>query len=558
MEDTLQHGPTIDGRTFDVVVIGAGATGLYSLYVLKREGLSVVGIEEGDGVGGTWYWSRYPGCRLDSESYSYGYSFSEELLDEWKWSEHYASQTENERYFNYVADRFDLRSQIRFGTRVTVLEFDDDAEEWQLTTSRGDRLRAKFVVTAVGLLSAHYVPDFEGIDDFRGVWCHTGRWPREGLDLTRKRVGVVGTGATGVQIITAVASEVAELTVFQRTPNYTAPLRNRPITDEEQAHIRSSYPEIFALCQKTPTGFMHQPDPRSAMDVSAQERQEVFERLWAESGFKKWLSAFYDVMLPGPANDEYTAFIRGKIRERVADPALIEKLVPTSYPFGAKRPPCDGGYFEVFGRDNVHLVDVNENPILRITPTGILTVEQEYPLDVIVFATGYDAVTGPLTRMDIRGTDGLTIREKYAEGPRTYLGVLSVGFPNLFMLNSASVGNFVRAAEPLVDWVSDFITYMRQRGLSTVQPTPEAEQGWFEHAQEAAANMLRTRANSWNIGANIPGKPRVLGTPPDNAIVMRQRRADEAAHDYPGFAFTAKRAADAHSTSTPAEEVASA
>jgi cation diffusion facilitator CzcD-associated flavoprotein CzcO len=528
-------GPVEEVERFDAIIIGAGVTGLYALYRLREHGLSVRAFEEGSGVGGTWYWNRYPGARFDSESYTYGYSFSEELLQEWDWSEHYAGQPETERYLNYVADKFDLRRDIQFHARVVSAVYDERAHRWQVHLADGSRARAQFLITAVGLLSAHYIPDFEGLDSFQGAWCHTGRWPAEGMDLAGKRVGVIGTGATGVQLITEIAKEVGHLTVFQRTANYCAPLRNGPIDPDTQRQIKASYPDIFKRCNETAGSFIHKFDPRSALEVSLDERLEQYERLWAEPGFKKWLANFYDIMLPGPANEDYAAFVRQKIRERVKDPVVAEKLVPKDHMFGSKRLPCESGYYEVYNQDNVLLVDVREAPIERITPTGVKTRDAEYDLAVIIFATGYDAVTGALNRIEIRGEGGQTLKDKFAKGPRTYMGIQSAGFPNLFTINAASVGNFVRAAEPLVDWVCDCICYVRDHQFTRIAPTSEAEAAWTQHVAEAGAKILRTQADSWFVGANIPGKARFLLTSPDTAPVMRAKRAEVAAKGYAGF-----------------------
>ena len=408
MVDSLQQKPASpqsneDIKQYDAIVIGAGVTGLYMLYRLRNLGLSVRVFDEASGVGGTWYWNRYPGARFDSESYTYGYSFSHELLEEWDWKELYSGQPENERYLNYVADKFDLKRDIQFNARIKSAAYDEEANLWEIETDDGLRARGQFLVTAVGLLSAFYVPAFEGLDTFKGAWCHTGRWPKEGMDLAGKRVGVVGTGATAVQLIAEIAKEVGHLTIFQRTANYCAPLRNRPIDDEMQKEIRANYPEIFEKCLETPGSFMHEFDKRSALEVSDEERQEQYEKLWAEPGFKKWLSNFYDVMVPGEANEDYAEFVRQKIRERVHDPVVAEMLVPKDHIFGSKRVPCESGYYEVFNQDNVLLVDVKDAPIQRITPNGLQTTDAEYELDVIIFATGYDAVTGALNRVHICG-----------------------------------------------------------------------------------------------------------------------------------------------------------
>ena len=542
MAASLQQGaragtsPAEQVDQYDAIVIGAGVTGLYQLYRLRELGLSVRVFEDGSGVGGTWYWNRYPGARFDSESYSYGYSFSEELLQEWDWKEHYSGQPENERYLNYVADKFDLRKDIEFNTRIVSSVYDSSENVWQVETADGRRARGRYLITAVGILSAHYIPDFEGIDSFRGAWCHTGRWPKEGMDLAGKRVGIIGTGATAVQIIPEIAGEVGHLTVFQRTPNYCAPLRNSEIDPETQREIKASYPDIFDKCRETPGAFVHQLDPRSGLEVSAEERLDVYEQLWAESGFKKWLSNFRDLMTNEELNEEYAEFVRNKIRERVHDPAVAEMLVPKDHPFGSKRIPCETGYYEVYNRDNVLLVDVREAPIERITPTGLKTTDgKEYELDVIIFATGYDAMTGALTRIDVRGETGESIKDKWANGLRTYLGVHSSGFPNMFALNAAATCNFPRCAEAIVEWTSDCIGYMRDHGYTRIEATPQAEESWVQHVEELAAGSIRTKTDSWFVGANIPGKARVLLLYPDSAPAYRARCAEVAANGYEGF-----------------------
>ena len=524
-----------DVKQYDALVVGAGVTGLYMLYRLRNMGISVRAFDEASGVGGTWYWNRYPGARFDSESYTYGYSFSHELLEEWDWKELYSGQPENERYLNYVADKFDLKRDIQFNARIKSAVYDEEANLWEIETDSGLKARGQFLVTAVGLLSAFYVPEFEGLDTFKGAWCHTGRWPKEGMDLAGKRVGVVGTGATAVQLIAEIAKEVGHLTVFQRTANYCAPLRNGPIDDEMQREIKENYPEIFKRCLETPGSFEHQFDPRSAWEVSEEERQEQYEKLWAEPGFKKWLSNFYDVMVPGEANEDYAEFVRQKIRERVHDPVVAEMLVPKDHIFGSKRIPCESGYYEVFNQDNVLLVDVKDAPIQRITPNGLATTDADYELDVIIFATGYDAVTGALNRVQICGEGGRTLQDKFANGPRTFMGIQSAGFPNLFTINAASVGNFVRAAEPLVEWVTDCISYVRDNGYTRISASVEAEDAWLEHVNVEGAKHIRTQANSWFVGANIPGKPRALLSSPDTAPVMRAKRNTAAANGYEGF-----------------------
>ncbi len=522
---------------FDAVIIGAGITGLYQLYRLRQLGLSVRVFEDGGGVGGTWYWNRYPGCRFDSESYAYAYSFSEELLQEWDWKELFSGQPENERYLNYVADKFDLRRDIQFNAPVVSAVYDEGENLWNVRTEDGRQARTRFLITAVGVLSARYVPDFEGLDSFMGEWCHTGNWPKEGMDLAGKRVGVVGTGATAVQLIPEIAREVAYLTVFQRTANYCAPLRNRPIDPEWMREIKANYPEIIKKCSETPSSLVHEFDPRSAMEVSPEERLAKFEEMWAEPGFKKFLANFRDILLPGEANESYADFVRNKIRERVKDPVVAEMLVPKTHPFGSKRIPCESGYYEAFNRDNVLLVDVREAPIERLTPKGVKTSDAEYELDAIIFATGYDAITGSLIRIDIRGEGGQTIKDKFAQGPRTYLGVQSAGFPNLFTVNQTNVlANYTKGAEWAVEWVSACLGYMRDNGFTRISATHEAEEAWVEYVAKGTAGSLRTKANSWTIGGNIPGKARVvLIASPDSAPVFRDKCKEIAANGYEGF-----------------------
>ena len=520
---------------FDAIIIGAGVTGLYQLYRLRELGLSVQVFEDGSGVGGTWYWNRYPGCRFDSESYTYGYSFSEALLQEWDWKEHFSGQPENERYLNYVADKFDLRRDIQFDARVSSAVYNEGEGRWHVQTEDGRRAEAQYLITAVGILSARYVPDFVGLDSYKGNWCHTARWPKEGMDLAGKRVGVIGTGATAVQLIPEIAKEVSHLTVFQRTANYCTPLRNGPIGPEWQRQIKASYPEIFQKCSETPTSFIHQFDPRSALEVSPEERLDQYERLWGEPGFKKWLSNFRDVMVPGEVNDDYSEFVRNKIRARVKDPVVAELLAPKDHPFGSKRIPCETGYYDVYNQDNVLLVDVRETPIERITPKGVKIRDAEYELDVIIFATGYDAVTGSLTGIDIQGEGGQSIKDKYAEGIRTYMGVQSAGFPNLFTVNSSGSGNYTRGAESIVEWVTECIGYMRENEFTRISASPQAEDEWVEYVAKGTEGTLRMKANSWFIGANIPGKARVNLTQPDSAPVYRAKRIEIAANGYEGF-----------------------
>jgi cation diffusion facilitator CzcD-associated flavoprotein CzcO len=524
---------------FDAIVIGAGISGLYQLIRLRKLGLTVRVYETGSGVGGTWYWNRYPGARFDSESYSYGYSFSEELLQEWDWKEHFSGQPENERYLNYVADKFDLRRDIQFNANVAAATYDEKENQWEVRLDDGARARARFLITAVGILSAHNIPGFAGLESFKGESFHTSRWPKERVELAGKRVGVIGTGATAVQLITEIAKEVGHLTVFQRTANYCAPLRNGPIDPETQAKIKASYPEIFKRTRETFAGFIHDFDPRSVFDVTPEERQARFEELWAQPGFSKWLGNFKDIMGNKAANELFAEFVRNKIRERVKDPVIAEKLVPKNHPFGTKRVPLESGYYEQFNRPNVLLVDLRESPIERITPKSVKTKDAEYELDVIIYATGFDAVTGTLTRIDIRGEGGLSLKDKWADGPRTYLGIQTVGFPNLFTLvgphNGATFCNMPRCIEQNVEWVTDCIRYLREKGLKRMVPSPAAEQAWTEHVNEMAEGTLLSEADSWFFGANIPGKKRTVLMYLGGSLTYRKKVDEVAAKDYEGF-----------------------
>lgn len=524
---------------FDAIIIGAGVSGLCQLYHLRKLGLKVRLFEDGGGVGGTWYWNRYPGCRFDSESYTYCYSFSEELLQEWNWREHFSAQPDTERYLNFVADKFDLRRDIQLNTRVASAVFDNQQNCWEVRTEQGGRARARFLITAVGILSAPYTPPFAGLESFRGERYHTGRWPQEEPKLAGKRVAVIGTGASAVQLIPEIAKVVGHLTVFQRRPNYCAPLRNSTIDPETQKKIKASYPEIFRRTRETTAAFLHDFDPRSIYDVTPEERLARFEELWAQPGFAKWLGNFHDINTDPKANEIYAEFVRNKIRERVKNPAVAEKLVPKDHPFGAKRIPLESGYYEAFNRDNVTLVDLEESPIERITPAGIKTRDAEYKFDVIIFATGFDAVTGALTRIDIRGKDGMSFKDQWAHGPRTYLGLQTAGFPNMFIISAAAFCNLPRCVEMLVEWVTDCIRYMREKGLTRIEATPQAEEAWVVHSAELAGHSFLTRGDvggdSWFLGANIPGKDRVFLLYANSAPEYRKECADVAAKGYEGF-----------------------
>ena len=529
----------------DVIVIGAGVCGIYQLYRLLELGLDVTVLEAGDGPGGTWYWNRYPGCRFDSESWSYGYSFSKELLEEWSWSEHFAGQPETLRYLEHVVERFGLREHMQFGCRVVRAAWDESSRTWSVELDGGRTLGCRFLMTAIGLLSAPTMPRIEGIDSFQGISHHTYTWPREPVDLAGKRVAVIGTGATGVQVIAEIAARVERLTVFQRRPNWCAPLHNAPIGDEEMARIRSRYDEIFARCAQTPGGFIHGPDSHPAWaETTPEQRHAIWEDLYASPGFGIWLGNFREVLMNEEANAEFSAFVAGKIRERVHDPATAEKLIPTDHGFGTRRVPLETSYYEAYNRANVELVDVNEEPIERVTPLGIRTAARELELDVIVYATGFDAITGAFDRIEIVGSDGLRLREKWAGDPVTYLGIQAAGFPNLFMLagpTAASVStNFPRGIEAGVDWATTLLRHAVEHGITRVEATADAEQAWSRHVRDMYGFLLLRNAKSWFTGynSNVEGHDRTRyliyngGAPR-----YRERLAEVAEGGYDGFVF---------------------
>ncbi len=539
MTQALEDAPgTGSVEELDALVIGAGMAGLYQLNLLIKQGINARIYEAGGGVGGTWYWNRYPGARLDSESYSYGFGFSEELLQEWSWGEHFTAQPENERYYNFFADKFDLRPHIRLNTRVRSLVFDEAANRWNIEAEDGHRARAQYVIAAVGILSAAHMPDIPGIESFQGESFHTSRWPREPVDFAGKRVGVVGAGATAVQMVPVIAPEVEQLTVFQRTPNFCAPLRNGPIDAEAQKKLKASYPEIFKRCRETEAGFLHDSDPRSTFEVTPEEREALYEKIWAQPGFAKWFGNFHDLFTNREANELYCEFVRKKIRERVNDPEVAEKLCPKNYHFGAKRVPLETGYYEAYNRDNVLLVDVREAPIEEITRTGVRTTDAEYELDIILYATGFDAVTGEFTRMDIRGVEGRKIQDHWAEGPRSYMGIQSAGFPNFFIAVGTAFCNYPLCLETTATFVSDCIGYMREQGFQRVEASEKAEGEWGKLSKEAIGDLLIPDVNSWFFGTNIPGKKGGLLFYAGGGPAYRDKCKEVKEKGYEGFLLT--------------------
>jgi cyclohexanone monooxygenase len=531
------RGNGANGGTFDVVIVGAGFAGLYMLHRLRGLGFTARVLEAGSGVGGTWYWNRYPGARCDVESMEYSYQFSEELQQEWEWSERYAAQPEILRYANHVADRFDLRRDIQFNTRVRSATFDEANGRWVLEAEDGARVSGAFCVMATGCLSSPNQPKFEGTETFRGPTYHTGMWPREGVDFTGQRVAIIGTGSSAVQSIPIIATQAKKLTVFQRTPNYAVPAHNAPLDPAHVAAVKADYAGLRARAKKTMTGIDFDYSDRKALETAPAERDAEYERRWQRGGLS-FLGAFMDVMVDPEANATAAEFVRAKIREKVADPKLAALLSPTNT-IGCKRICIDIGYYETFNRPNVELVDVSTTPVERITSAGVMVAGKEYPADAIVFATGFDAMTGALDRIDIKGSGGERLKDKWREGPRTYLGLMAAGFPNLFTITgpgSPSVlTNMLPTIEQHVDWIAALLDHMRAKHLARVEPSQQAEDEWGAHSADLAGRTLRYSCGSWYLGANIPGKPRVFMPYIGGFPRYIQRCNEIAANGYEGF-----------------------
>jgi cation diffusion facilitator CzcD-associated flavoprotein CzcO len=527
---------------FDVVVIGAGFSGLYGLYRLRELGLSVVCFEAGDGVGGTWYWNRYPGARVDIESMQYSFGFDEDLQQEWHWPEYFSPQADLEAYANHVADRFELRHLIRFGARVNRMRFDDQANRWHVTTERGDQVNAKFVVAASGALNATNIPNFPGLADFRGEWYHTSQWPRDGVSFAGKRVGVIGTGSTGIQAIPVIAQSAERLYVFQRTPAYTLPARNRALPPEYEREWKENYAERRAEMRRQPGQTLMPVLHGSVFDYTPEERTEILEKAWESRMGLMFQRLFTDTMRTLEANEIVADFIRGKVRQIVRDPDVAELLSPRTYPVGTKRICMDTGYYETFNRENVTLIDVRKNPITEVTPAGLRTTAADYDLDMLIFATGFDAVTGSLTRMNVTGVGGTDLREKWAKRPQNFLGFMVAGFPNLFMIHGPGspgvLSQMITSGEWQVNWVADRITDLNHQGIARIDTTSQAESGW-EAEMTTMANMTLYRyADSWYVGANIPGKPRNFLIYIGGFDRYAQRCNEQVSKGYEGFVLT--------------------
>ena len=528
---------------FDALVIGAGFAGLYQLLCLREHlGLTVQVLEAGDGIGGTWYWNRYPGARCDSESHAYNYTFSRELFESWEWTERYPQQPEILRYLNHVADMFDLRRSIRFGTRVVGAHYDEASNRWTVTTEGGETMRAQFLITAVGCLSTANVPSIPGLESFTGTWYHTGNWPHDGVDFSGKRVGLIGTGSTGIQATPVIAEAASHLTVFQRTANYSVPAHNAPLSAEFKQWVKDNYDEIRTITRANANGQAFYIQDRSAWDVTAEQRQALYEAAWAKGGLQ-FRGVFRDLLVDKSANDTAAEFLKAKIRSIVQDPETAAILADIDHPYAAKRPPIDTGYFETFNRDNVSLVDLRATPIVSIVPAGVQTSETEYELDTIVFATGFDAMTGPLLRLDIHGRGGLALRDTWAAGPSTYLGLQVPGFPNLFTITgpgSPSVlTNMPVAIEQHVEWITECIATLRNKGLARIEAAPEAALDWGAEVNKAGdATLLPLAKSSWYLGANVPGKPRVFMPYAGGMARYRAICDDVVADGYRGFVMS--------------------
>ena len=532
---------------YEVVVVGAGVAGIYQIKRLIDMGIKATVLEADADLGGTWYNNRYPCARFDSESYTYGYSFSKEILDEWHWKEMFSGQPENLKYLNFVADKFNLRQHMQFNCRVQSAIFNESEELWDIKVSDGRELRCRVLILALGLLSQPTMPRVEGVEDFQGRSWHTYNWPHEQVDLRDQRVGVVGTGATAIQVIGEIADKVGELTVFQRRPNWVAPLNNSEISPAQMDEIRARYDEIFETCARTPGGFEHEPDRRGFYEVSQEERYELWDQLYDEPGFAIWLRNFREIFTDEEANAEISAYIAERIRGRVEDPEVAEKLIPKDHGFGVQRVPMETGYLEAFNRENVQLVDISEAPIERVTETGIRTSDGDYDFDIIVYATGFDAITGSFDHIDIRGRNGMTLKEKWFDSPTTFLGMMVSGFPNLLMPSGPQSGsastNYPRGIENGVDWCTEMLEYLYDNELGYFEATEEAESRWTEHVVKMYSVMLMRKAQSWftgynsNVDGHEAGKVRYMvyngGTPKYVATI-----ADVADKDYEGIRFS--------------------
>lgn len=527
--------------SFDAVIVGAGVAGMYQLYRLRKEGFKVKVYEAGDNVGGTWYWNRYPGARVDSQAYIYQYWFSQELYNEWNWSERFPAQPETERYLNFVADRCDLRKDIEFGTRIESARYDEATQRWSITTSTGETVDARFFITCCGMLSAPLTSTFPGQETFKGQVFHTARWPKEPIDFAGKRVGIVGTGATGIQVIQTIASQVGHLKVFLRTPQYIIPMHNPKYSDADRAEYKARFNELRERVQHTFAGFDYDFEQKPYAELSPAERRQVLQGLWDDGSLALWLSSFQEMFFDPQVNEEVSEFVREKMRERLNNPELEAKLIPTSYGFGTHRVPLETNYLEAYLRPNVEIVDVKDAPIECVTPEGVKTADGKlHELDILILATGFDAGTGALTRIDIRGRGGRSLKDDWSRDISTAMGLQVHGYPNMFttaapLAPSAALCNMTTCLQQQVDWITDCILYMRRRGLSVIEPTQQFEAQWVAHHDAIANATLVTKTDSWYMGSNVKGKPRRLLSYIGGVGHYRQQCDEVAAKEYEGF-----------------------
>lgn len=531
-------------RHYEVIVLGAGVSGIYQIKSLLDAGFDATVLEADDDLGGTWYRNRYPGARFDSESYTYGYSFSKEVLDEWHWKERFSGQPENLRYLNFVADKFDLRKHMRFNARVTAMQWSDAERLWRLQLEQGDTYTARFVITGIGVLSVPTPPQYPGMETFKGESFHTYWWPQEPVELRGKRVGVIGTGATAIQVIGEIASQVKELVVFQRRPNWSAPLNNSPISAEEMDEIRGRYDEIFEHCKNSPNGFEHLPPEQRYGDLTHEQRVAIWDELYDKPGFAILAGNFTNIFVDERANEEISHYIANRIRQRVNDPEVAEQLIPKDHGFGTQRLPLETNYFEVYNRENVHLVDIKKAPIERLTERGIQTSDDHYDLDVIVYATGFNAITGGFEKIDIQGVDGQRLADKWHEGPSTYLGLTTQGYPNLMMVagpqSISGSTNFPRAIEGGVEWVTALLKHARAHGFTRFDVRPEAEAAWGKEVARAFGKLLARNSKGWFTGYNSNVAGHEAGTVRYQAYFAGGPKyasliTEEAAEGYPGL-----------------------
>jgi len=530
----------------DVIIVGGGLAGLYSIYRLRKQGLKVRAYEAGDGVGGTWFWNRYPGCRCDVESMEYSYAFDDDLQQEWVWPERYGTQPEILKYINHVAERFDLLRDVQLNTRIKSAVFSEAATLWTITTEAGEEVTAPACIMATGNLSTPRKPDFPGLDDFKGKWYHTGLWPKEGVDFTGLRVGVIGTGSSGVQMMPHIAGQAKHLTVFQRTANFSLPARNAPLDPNKERQHKAEYPERRKAAYDTPFGIAGYPPPaKSALEVTPEERQETYEAKWGEGGSISYLFAYNDLLTNKASNDTASEFVREKIRATVADPKTAELLCPNNHPIGTKRLILDSQYYEIYNQDNVDLVDARKAPIQEITPIGMRTTDAEFEFDAIVFATGFDAMTGAMREIDIRVEGGTTLEVQWEGGPRTYLGVMVAGLPNMFMITGPQSpgvkSQMILSIEWHANWIADCLAHMKTAGARRIDATEQSQEEWVRHVKEVADKTLYPLANSWYMGVNIPGKPQIFMPYVGGVQAYTKKCQEVVAKGYEGFVLTGER-----------------